>query len=113
MIQTRSIPLCIVLSFLTCGLYPIYWFVVMTTESDIVAEKEGGLSGLLSLLLLIVTCGIFHFVWIYQLGEKLDYARSRNDEPRGNLGILYLVLCCFGLSIVSYALAQNELNKYA
>lgn len=32
MIQPRSVPLCIVLSIITCGLYGLYWFVCLTNE---------------------------------------------------------------------------------
>ena len=31
----------------------------------------------------------------------------------GHLGILYLLLGIFGFGIISYALMQSELNKYA
>ncbi|MGN1134113.1 MAG: DUF4234 domain-containing protein, partial [Oscillospiraceae bacterium] len=27
LLQKRSIPLCIVLSIITCGIYSIYWFI--------------------------------------------------------------------------------------
>ena len=31
-IQVRSIPKSIIFSFITCGIYGIYWFIKMTNE---------------------------------------------------------------------------------
>ena len=46
------------------------------------------------------------------MGEKLDMARAQRNIPTGNLSIAYLLLTLFGLSIVTFALIQSELNKY-
>ena len=47
-------------------------------------------------------------------GEALDqYEISRGGMGGGHLGILYLLLGIFGFGIISYALMQSELNKYA
>lgn len=32
MIQSRSIPLCIILSIITCGIYGLYWLVCLANE---------------------------------------------------------------------------------
>ncbi len=111
-IRRRSIGLCILLSIVTCGIYGLYWFICLTDESNAVAG-EPGTSGPVALLLSIVTCGIYFFYWGYKLGEKLDKARAYNNVPSGSLGIVFLLLNIFGLGIITYALAQNEINKYA
>ena len=72
------------------------------------------MSGGLVLLLTIVTCGIYGWYWLYVSGEALDqYEISRGGMGGGHLGILYLLLGIFGFGIISYALMQSELNKYA
>ena len=70
-------------------------------------------SGGMALLFSIITCGIYSIYWCYRLGERLDKVREAKGDATGNLAILYLVLSIFGLGIISYSLAQNELNKYA
>lgn len=111
-IRRRDIAMCILLSIVTCGIYGIYWFICLTDESNAVAGEQGT-SGGVAFLLSIVTCGIYFIYWSYKLGEKMDKARAYNNVPTGSLGIVFLLLSLFGLGIVTYALAQNEINKYA
>ena len=111
-IRYRNVAVCILLSFVTCGLYGLYWFVCMTDEANAVSG-EPDTSGGAALLLSLVTCGIYYFYWNYKMGDKLDKARAYNGVATGSLGIVFLLLSIFGLGIVSEALAQNEINKYA
>lgn len=112
MIKERSIPMCIILSIVTCGLYGLYWFICLVDDTN-VAAAEPGRSGGMVLLLSIITCSIYLLFWTYCQGEKLDRAKERHGLPISNSGIAYLLLSIFGLSIVAYALMQNELNKMA
>lgn len=38
-IPKRELVLTIILSIVTCGLYGIYWFIVMTDDSNLLADK--------------------------------------------------------------------------
>ena len=102
MVRPRSIPLCIILSIITCGIYGLYWFVCLTDEVNEVTQ-ENDTSGVMAVLLSIITCGIY---------GKLDRARMRNNVPTGSFPILFLVLNIFGLAIVTCAIIQSELNHY-
>ncbi len=111
MIKQRNIALCIIFTIITCGIYGLYWFVCLTDETNAIAE-ENGTSGILALILTIVTCGIYGFYWAYKCGEKIDRAHNLRNEPASNGGILYLIVYIFG-GIITYALVQNEINKFA
>lgn len=114
MIQQRSIATCIILSFVTCGIYGLIWFVSLTDDANFVSSgNNGGTSGGMALLLTLVTCGIYGLYWMYNQGEKIDIAKQNRGIPSSNSGILYLILSILGLGIVSYALMQNELNNLA
>lgn len=114
MIKNRSIVMNIVLSLVTCGIYGIYWFITLTDESNTAAGQADGTSGGMAFLLTLVTCGIYGIYWAYKLGEKISAAKKmRNMGDDGNTAILYLILNVVGLGIVTYCLAQNELNKMA
>lgn len=113
MITQRSIPLCIVFSIITCGIYAIYWFIKLTDEANSVAETEQTASGGMAFLFTIISCGIYSFYWMYKQGNKIDEMKRRNGQSSSNTGVIYLVLSVVGLSIVSYALMQDELNKNA
>lgn len=110
-IQPKNIAVCIVLSFVTCGIYGIYWFIKLTDEANALAEVQAPTSGGTAVLLTIITCGIYGWYWCYKQGEKLDAAKTAKGEPSSNSGVLYLVLQFVGLGIVAYALMQNEINK--
>lgn len=112
-IQRRSIGLCIVLTIITCGIYGLYWLYCLAEDVNLATARPNAPSGGLVLLLTIVTCDIYGLYWLYRAGDDLDRRRVAQGQMAGHLGILYLVLGVLGLSIVSYALMQSELNEYA
>lgn len=113
MIQQKNIATCVILSIVTCGIYGIYWFITLTDDSNAISGEPTA-SGGVAFLLSLVTCGIYSFYWAYKLGEKVDSAKARRGYPvSGSTSIVYLILSIFGLGIVTYILAQSELNKLA
>lgn len=106
--KQRNLVVCIILSFITCGLYALYWFVKMTDEVNEVT-KEKGTSGIVALLLTLVTCGIYGIYWSYKMGEKVNTLKG---EPAGSNHILFIVLVIFGLGIINYCILQDTLNKF-
>lgn len=54
MVKQKSIPLCIVLSIVTCGIYGIIWFINLTDDTNAVTG-EAGTTGIVAFLLSIVT----------------------------------------------------------
>ena len=114
MLEKKNIALCIVFSVLSCGLYSLYWLYCLAEAATRLTGREGAMSGGMVLLLSIVTCGIYGWYWLYVSGEALDqYSVSHGGLGGGHLGILYLLLGIFGFGVISYALMQSELNKYA
>lgn len=110
--KERNIALCIVLSIITCGIYGIYWLIVLTDDAVFANKgKVYSTSGGIAFLLTIVTCGIYGFYWDYQMGKAISEAQKDANIPSSDNSVLYIILRIFGLSIVSYALMQNDLNK--
>ena len=58
----RDMVMAIVLSFLTCGIYGIYWFITMTDDSNTLVDNKTA-SGGTAFLYCLVTCGIYFFYW--------------------------------------------------
>lgn len=113
-ISRRSIAVSIVLSFLTCGIYMLYWIYCIVTDLNTASGEVDDTSGGVVILLDIVTCSIYLLYWFYKAGGKVNkvhYLDGRQEDS--SLGILYLLLALFGFSIISMALIQNELNKVA
>lgn len=107
----RSIPVYIILTIVTCGLFGLYWFVVLSDDVNTLSRHENDTSGIMALLFTIITCNIYGIYWMYRLGVKVDEARGIQGRGSSDNGILYLILYLFGFGIVVYALIQNEINK--
>lgn len=113
-ITSRSIPLAIILSIVTCGIYGIYWLYCLVNDLNTASGHEQDTSGGMVILFSIITCGIYGLYWYYTAGRKVNEVQEYNRQPQDTyLGILYLVLDLVGFGIVSMALMQNELNKVA
>lgn len=112
MIQKREIVTAILLSLVTCGIYGIYWFVVMTDDANKV-NNENGTSGGMALLFTLLTCGLYSIYWNYKMGQRLYEAGQKQGKNINDNSILYLVLSLLGLGIVNYCLIQSDLNNFA
>ena len=107
----RSIPLAIVLSFITVGLYALYWVYTLTEDAHAAAGERTTASGGMVILFSLITCGIYSLYWLYKMGETIVMAKQKRDMTADtNLPIIYLVLALFGFGIISYALMQSALN---
>lgn len=110
-INKRNLAVSIILSIVTCGIYGIYWFIVLTDDTKNVSGDVQGASGGVAFLLTLVTCNIYGYYWAYKQGERIDNAKAMRGMPSGNTNVLYLILAIFGLYIVVYILTQDSLNK--
>ena len=109
--KERDIAVAIILSIVTCGIYAIYWFIVLTDDAKRYSGDNNMLSGGVSFLLALITCGIYGFYWAYRMGQIIEIAQNKNGVTARDNAILYLILQVFGLGIVNYALMQNDLNE--
>ena len=113
MVQKRDIALAVVLSLITCGIYGIYWFVVLTDDAKAASGDNNFQSGGIAFVLTLITCGIYGIYWAYKMGELMKEAQSKNGLPVKDNSILYLVLQLFGFAIINYVLIQSDLNQLA
>lgn len=114
MIKERNIATCIILTIITCGIYGIYWFIVMTDDAVKANNgKEYNTSGGIALLLTLLTCGIYGFYWYYKMGKALYSAKQQKGINSSDNSVLYLIFGLIGFGIVSDCLMQDELNQLA
>jgi len=106
-IKERNLVLSIILSFITCGIYSLYWQVKINDETLTLANEKGP-SGVVVILLTILTCGIYGYFWAYKMGACIDKMKGVSN---GNTGILYVVIALLGLNIVNMALIQDSINN--
>ena len=87
----RAVWKLIIFTVLTCGIYPILFFIPFSFDLDIVAPRRDGgktMNFLLAYVLSLFTCSSVLYVWLYQITErveealrkrKIDYNFSTND----------------------------------
>lgn len=109
--EKRSVPIFVVLSIVTCGVFYLIWLAMIADDIKELSDDKEAMSGGMVLLLSIVTCGIYTLVWYYQAGKYIAKLRAMRNMPvNSNMEIVYLLLGFFGFGIVSVALIQNEVN---
>jgi hypothetical protein len=112
MISERNIATAIILTLVTCGIYGIFWFISLTNDVGRISG-DNDFTGGKHFLLTLVTCGIWSFIWAYQIGKQVAEAQRQRGLMATDNSVLYLVLTFFGLGIVTYALVQSDVNKFA
>lgn len=113
LVENRSIALAIILSIITCGIYGLFWYAFMTNDANKVSGEYDSTSGGLTILYSLLTCGLYKIYWSYKAGKQLYNAGSNYGKDISDNSILYLILSLFGLSIISDALIQNDLNSFS
>lgn len=113
LVKNRSIALSIILSIITCGIYGLFWYAFMVDDANKVSGEYDSTSGGLTILYSLLTCGLYKIYWSYKVGKQLYNAGSNCGKDISDNSILYLILSLFGLSIISDALIQNDLNSFS
>ena len=112
MVREKNIALCIVFTIITFGIYGLYWIICITNDS-LELSSEHGTTGGWVVLFSIITFGLYTLYWAYKMGERIDIIRQKHGFVGNSTnGILYLILCIVGLSIISLAIMQSEINRF-
>ncbi len=106
-ITERNIAVSLILSLVTCGIYSIYWMIMLNDEVNQLSGEQNATSGGMVFLFTLITCGIYGIYWAYKMGERCD----RINKVDGNSNILYLVISLLGFGVVNYCLMQDTINR--
>lgn len=104
-IKKRNIVTAIILSIITCGIYMIYWAIMLAKEA--VSVNDSNDNGLVEILLMI----FLPFLGFFLAEQKLAKGCAAKGIAHNDNSILYLILGLVGLGIVNFAMMQNDLNK--
>lgn len=106
-IKKRNIVTAIILSIITCGIYAIYWAIMLAKEA--VSVNDSNDSGLVEIILML----FLPFLGFFLAEQKLAKGCAAKGIAHNDNSILYLILGLVGLSIVDFCMMQNDLNKIA
>ncbi len=107
-INKRNIRTSILLSFVTFGVYLIYWEYLLVKNTRVIKNDE---SSCTKEMLCLVLVPFYSLYWWFTRGKLVkDEFASHGYSVTGN-EIAYLVLGIFGLGIISMAIMQNDFNS--
>ena len=112
-LQRKNIVTCIILSFVTCGFYGIYWLYCLVSDINTISDDPNAMSPVLVIILSFVTCGLYFLYWLYKAGSLLDQKMIETGRIAESRSVLYVILALFFLRTVTYALMQDTINKLA
>lgn len=107
-INKRKIGICILLSFLTFGIYSIYWMYLLVKNTKAVEEKSPSCLGEMLCLLFVPFYSLY---WWFTRGKIVHDKFVEHNYTTAGSEILYLILGIFGFQIVSMAILQNDFNS--
>ena len=69
--KQRSVGIAILLTIITCGIYGIYWLIMLNDETNYVSgHQQDGTSGGVVFLLTLVTLRYLRLLLVLQAGRK-------------------------------------------
>lgn len=116
-IKERNLIGAVVFSFLTFGIYSLYWLYKLQKDSTRLMALRNETSPALVVVLSIVTLGIYTVYWAWKMGDRFrQEARNRGSNEADDCPMLYLVLQLFNYLIgvtyiVNMVLMQDRLNQ--
>lgn len=105
----RNIFVMLLLSFLTCGIYNLYWMYAARDEFKNYSGYPDINPGLE--LLFCLLCFPYYYYWVYKFSADIYRYQQENGRVAADISVLNLILAIFGLGLVSDLLIQNNLNE--
>ncbi len=106
-IKQRNVVTAIILTFVTCGIYGIYWIVMLAREA--VSVKDANDNAVLEIVLSL----FLYPVGAFLAEKKLAEGCAEKGIPHKDNSLLYIILGFLGLGIVNLCMMQSDLNKIA
>ena len=106
-IKQRKLVTCILLSLITCGIYSIYWVIMLAKEA--VSVKDPADNAVLEIVLML----FLPFLGVFLTEKKFAEGCAPRGIAHSDNSVTYLVLGIFGLGIIGICMLQNDLNKIA
>ena len=106
-IKERNVVTAILLTFVTCGIYGIYWIIMLAKEG--VSVKDPADNAVLEIVLML----FLPFLGLFFTEKKFAEGCAAQGINHKDNSVLYLILSLFGLGIVGLCMLQNDLNQLA
>ncbi len=107
MVQRRNIPLAVLFTVVTLGIYGVYWFICMVNDVNELSSRPRTAVGWKAAVFSAITLGLYYVYWLCRTGQKVDEIVS---DGYGANGVLYLLLTFCFLGFLCPLLIQSAIN---
>lgn len=114
-IKERDMRKFIILSVLTCGIYPLYFYYKLSLDINSVCKGDGkeSESYLVAVVLSTITLGAYKVYWVYKLAQRLHVNAPRYGFKMVETGKDIAVLDAFSAGYISAWELIKNINKIA
>lgn len=106
-----SIPLYLILTLVTCGIFNLYWNYRQMEACNGLLDRIEFRFGYW-ILFSLLTCGIYHIYYQYKMGSAIvEIQRTCRKPVFDQLPVISVIVTVLGLSIVVDCIHQHEINK--
>lgn len=104
-IRQRNFWVYLLLNFVTCGIYGLYFWYVWNEDVNCICAGDGQEmpNYIVVVLLGVITCGIYIFYWMYKQGNRLQANADRYGVRLQENGSTFLLWSLLGLITCSLA----------
>ena len=98
-IEPRDLVIAVLLTFVTFGIYALYWQYKLTNEIHALSGKPKTASGGMAVFYTIITLTIYGYYWLYKIGQELSELRVSHGLEPDSLSnqtynrVLWIVTC--------------------
>lgn len=111
-LETKSIAMCLLLSFITCGVYYFIWiYKIADTINRLAARdrQEGGASPIAAVLFTLFSCGIYQIYFYWKEESTVTRLKSAWNQDNSNT-VLVVILGIF-FPIAALCILQDQVNS--
>ena len=114
-IKQRDMVKFVLLSLLTAGIYPLYFYYKLSMDINAVCKGDGkeSESYLVAVALSAITLGAYKVYWVYKLAQRLHVNAPRYDFKMVQTGKDIAVLDAFSAGYISAWELIKNMNKIA
>ena len=106
--KKRNIIAMVILSFITCGIYNIFWMYLARAEFKEYSGYDDINPGLELLLNLI--CFPFFFYWVFKFSSDIAKFQGETGRAVNDNSVINLILAILGFGLISELIIQSQLN---
>ena len=111
MVMRRSIAMVLILTFVTCGIYWLFWAYNTRCELKQYLDDPSINPGLD--VLLMILCFPYCYYWFYKYYKEIAAAEDKAGITVTDNSLINLLLAVLGLSVVAMLIMQSQLNAIA